>query len=106
MARPHSQYHFRPIFMAKIHVVNSQYDATVKACKVPNEYDADLVVHVVKDQYDAREDQLWFYVDSAYDASSKLFWVNSAYDADLKVCFTDDRYRAGWKKGHAFQNRL
>lgn len=87
-------------------VVNSPYDATVKACKVPTEYDADLVVFVVGNEYDATNDGNWFYTDNSYNATTKLFWTDNNYDADLKVWFTDNQYNAGWRRSHPLHNRL
>ncbi|MCF8177119.1 MAG: DUF6150 family protein [Sulfuritalea sp.] len=91
--------------MAKVIVVD-KYDATVKAFKTVDRYEADLYVKIVSSQYEANGDQFWFFVDSPYDASTKLHWVDSPYDADIKVFVTDDPYDAGWKKSNNRQNSL
>ena len=91
--------------MAKVVVVD-KYDANVKAFRTTDRFDADLFVKIVGSQYDANGDQFWFFVDSPYDASTKLHWVDSPYDADIKVFLTEDQYEAGWKKPNSRMNRL
>lgn len=91
--------------MAKVIVVD-KYDANVKVFKTSDQYEADLHVKVVEDKYDANEDHFWFFVDSPYDATSKIHWVDNPYDADLKVFLIDEKYSAGWKKPNNWQNRL
>lgn len=91
--------------MAKI-VVADKYDADVKAFKVQSEWDADIVVCVV-DQYEEQgKDELWCFVDSQWDATTKLHWVDSEWDANLKVAFSDSVWNAGWKTSHNLQGRL
>lgn len=91
--------------MAKI-VVTDQYDADVKAFEVQSAWDADIVVCVV-DQYDEQgKDELWYFVDNQWDATTKLHWVDSEWDAELKVAFTDSVWDAGWKTNHNLQGRL
>lgn len=54
----------------KVFIVDSKYDADVKAYLVENKYDADILGTVVS---------------SKYDADMKIFIVNSKYDANVKV---------------------
>ena len=69
--------------------------------------DADLKVFVTDNQWDAdNNDEIWYYVDSNFDATSKIFWVNSVLDADIKVFFVDSNMDAGWTRGNNWQNRL
>ena len=64
-------------------------------------------VIVTDNQWDADgNDEIWYYVDSNWDATTKIFWVNNELDADIKVFFVDRNWDAGWARGNNWQNRL
>lgn len=78
----------------------------MKAFKVDQEHRADLVVYVTDNEHRAKGDANWYYVKLEHRASTRIFWVSQEHYADLKVYFSNNEHHAGWKKGHALQNRL
>lgn len=83
-----------------------EFRADVKAFKVANDWDADLVVFVVDELRAQGEDALWCYVDNEWEATCKICWVSHEWEADLKVAFTDHEWEAGWKGAYNMQGRL
>jgi hypothetical protein len=99
-------FQLRRYILAKIFVVNQDYQATVKAFKVDQDYKADILVYVVSQDFKAKDDCHWYYTSQDYQATTKLYWVSQDHKADLKVYFVQQDYQAKWKKGHKLQNRL
>jgi len=52
--------------MAKIFLVNHEYQTEVRAFEVAHDYQADILVFVVKQEYQAKDDARWFFVTHDY----------------------------------------
>lgn len=94
--------------MAKIYVADNRYETgVIKMYHVDNRYDADLLFYTTSDRYEAdRKDEIWYFVDDKYDATSVVYWVDNRYDADVLVYDVDSRYEAEWRTSNKFITRL
>ena len=92
--------------MAMICVVKVAHQADVKAVKVDQADEADILVFVEKSGARALGDTRWFYAGSVFACTTKLFWADRDDGDALKVFFVDDESAARWTRDHTLRGRL
>lgn len=94
--------------MARVYVADNKHESSViKVYRVGSKYDADLLFYETDNKYDADDkDEIWYFVDSKYEATALLYWVDNKYDADILVYKVDSKYDAQWRTNNNFITRL
>jgi hypothetical protein len=92
--------------VAKIFVVERDYQADIKAVKVDRAEEADILVFVEKNGARALGDTRWFYVGGIFSCTAKVFWADRDYPGALKVFFVDEESEAKWTTEHPLRGQL